>query len=430
MSPYLATVPRTWPAQTGRMRPGLTEMARTSARPTGVRRRRRFRLRWRGSRFLVRWSRLPGLRTLRPPCRLLPPTSMPQTGRLLTGALPSRPPLSRARQTGWPQRRAPLSRPDRTRPPQVRVLPMRVCLVGLLRTRVPPMGAHQSEARPMRVCLVRLVGVLLMGARRVGLPRCRCLGSGGPRRLLCRRCLQSRRWLRPAHSGLPRPRSPSNQPNRSSRTSRAGRPSQVSHPNRANRVSRFSRAGLAGRVGRAIRAIRAIRVSLVGRPSRGSRFSLVGLVRRVGVLLGWVPRGLTPGLRRPRVCRPARGQERLLPRPARSPSPQLRRHSRRLSAAPPVAPLGTPQVAVLGTRLVVVLVGALLGTHPVAVLVGAVPTPRPGQRRGPRPVRGPVLRPVRRLARPVPPPPVDARRPRPRSRPSWPPPATPSETPS
>ena len=291
----------------------------------------------------------------------------------------------------------------------------RVRLVGLLRTRVPPMGAHQSEARPMRVCLVRLVGVLLMGARRVSLPRRRRLGSGGPRRLLCRRCLRSRRWCRPALSGLPRPRSPSSQPNRFSRTSRAGR------------VSRFSRAGLVGRVGQASRAIRA---SLVGRPSRGSLFSLAGRVCRVGVLLGRVPRGLMPGLRRPRVCRPARGQEHLPPRPVQGPRPgpslQLRRHNRRLSAAPPVAPLGTPQVAVLGTRLVVVLVGAPRGTLPVVVLVGVAPTPRPGQRRGPRPVRGPGLRPVR----PVPPPPVDARRPRTRSRPSWPPPVTPSETPS
>ena len=298
----------------------------------------------------------------------------------------------------------------------------RVRLVGLLRTRVPPMGAHQSEARPMRVCLVRLVGVLLMGARRVGLPRRRCLGSGGPRRLLCRRCLRSRRWCRPALSGLPRPRSPSSQPNRFSRTSRAGR------------VSRFSRAGLVGQPNRASR---------VGRPIRGSLFSLAGRVCRGGVLLGWVPRGLMPGLRPPRVCRPARGQEHLPPRPVQGPRPgpslQLRRHNRRLSAAPPVAPLGTPQVAVLGTRLVVVLVGAPRGTRlvvvlvgaprgtlPVVVLVGVAPTPRPGQRRGPRPVRGPGLRPVR----PVLPPPVDARRPRIRSRPSWPLPVTPSEMPS
>ncbi|OLO58239.1 hypothetical protein BKH23_13305, partial [Actinomyces oris] len=71
----------------------------------------------------------------------------------------------------------------------MRVRPMRVRLVGAPRTRVRPMGAH-----------------------RVRLPRRRRLGSGGPRRLLCRRCLRSRRWCRPAHSGLPRPRPPSNQP--------------------------------------------------------------------------------------------------------------------------------------------------------------------------------------------------------------------------
>ena len=213
-------MPRTWPAQTGWIRPGWTEVPRTSARPTGVRRRRRLRLRWQVSRFLVRRSRLPGPRTLRPPCRLLPPTSTPQTGQPLTGALPSR-----AGQTGWSQRRAPLSRPDQTRAPQVRV-----SLVGVPRARV-----------------------LLMGAHWVRLPRRRRLRPGGPRRrYLCRRCLRSRRWRRPAHSGLPRPRPPSNQPNQ---FSRAGRPSQVSHPNRANRasragrVSRFSRAGLAGRAG-------------------------------------------------------------------------------------------------------------------------------------------------------------------------------------
>ena len=225
MSPYLATVPRTWPAQTGRMRPGWPEVPRTSARPTGVCRRRRFRLRWRGSRFLVRRSRLPGPRTPRPPCRLLPPTSTPQAGRFLTGALPSR-----AGQTGWSQRRAPLSRPDQTRVYLMRA--HRAGLVGVPRTRVHPMGTHR----------VRLVGVPRtrvhpMGVHRVRLPGRRCLGPGVPRRLLCRRCLRSRRWRRPAHSGLPRPRPPNNQPNRFSRTSRAGR------------VSRFSRAGLAGRAG-------------------------------------------------------------------------------------------------------------------------------------------------------------------------------------
>ncbi|WP_143223349.1 polymorphic toxin type 15 domain-containing protein [Actinomyces oris] len=300
---------------------------------------------------------------------------------LLTGALPSRPPLSRARQTGWPQRRAPLSRPDQTRPPQVR-------------------------AHPMRVCLVRLVGVLLMGALRVGLPRRRRLGSGGPRRLLRRRCLRSRRWCRPAHSGLPRPRPPNNQ------VSRADRPIRTSQANRDNRFSRVSRADRASRVSR---------FSLVGRPSRVSLFRLVSLVCRVGVLLGRVPRGLTPGLRPPRVCRPAKRQERLLPRPVQGPrpgpAPQPGRHSRRPSAAPAGAPLGTHPAAPLGTPQV-----AVLGTLPVAVLVGAVPTPRPGQRRGPRPVRS--------RARPVPPPPAHARRPRTRSRPSWPLPVTPSETPS
>ena len=250
-----------------------------------------------------------------------------------------------------------------------------------------------------------LVGVprtraLPMGARRVGLPRRRCLGPGVPRRLLCRRCLRSRRWCRPAHSGLPRPRPPSSQPNRFSRTSRAGR------------VSRFSRAGLVGQPNRASR---------VGRPIRGSLFSLAGRVCRGGVLLGGVPRGLMPGLRRPRVCRPARGQDHLPPRPVQGPRPgpslQLRRHNRRPSAAPPGPPLGRPPVVPWGTLL-------------AAVLVGAVPTPRPGQRRGPRPVRGPGPRPVRSLARPVLPPPVDARRPRIRSRPSWPPPAILSEMPS
>ena len=214
-------MPRTWPAQTGWIRPGWTGVPRTSARPTGVRRRRRLRLRWQVSRFLVRRSRLPGLRTPRRPCRLLPPTSTPQAGRFLTGALPSR-----AGQTGWSQRRAPLSRPDQTRVYLMRVRPMRVRLVGAPRTRVLPMrvrlvGVPRTRVRPM-------------GAHRVRLPRRRRrrLRPGGPCRLLCRRCLRCRRWCRPAHSGLPRPRPPSNQPNQ---FSRAGRPSQVSHPNRANR---------------------------------------------------------------------------------------------------------------------------------------------------------------------------------------------------
>ena len=253
------------------------------------------------------------------------------------------------------------------------------------------MGAHR----------VRLVGAPRTRAHRAGLPR--CLRPGGPRRLLRR--LLRRRCLsrRPAHSGLPRPRPPSNQPNQPSTTSQAGRPNR---PNQASRASRASRV-----------------VSRAGRASRAGRFGLVGLVCRVGVLLGrapQVPRGLLPGLRPPRVCGPAREQEQLLPRPGQDPKPGPRpqpgRHSRRRVAAPPVVVLGT-------------LPAAVWGTLPVVVLVGAARTPRPGQRPAPRPVPGLGPRLGLRRARPVPPPLAHARRPRTRSRPARPLPATPNETP-
>ena len=209
-----------------------------------------------------------------------------------------------------------------------------------------------QRVRPMRVCLVRLVGVPRtrvrpMGALRVRLPRRRRLGPGVPRRLLCRR------WRRPAHSGLPHPRPPSNQPNQVSRASRPSQANRAGQGSRDGRPSRFSRA------------------SRVGQPNRASRFGRASLVCRGGVLLGRAPRAPTPGLRPPRVCRPVKGQERLLPQPVQgprpAPAPQPGRLNRRLSAAPPVAPRGRPPVAVWGML-------------PVAVLVGAVLTPRRGPR--------------------------------------------------
>ena len=252
-------------------------------------------------------------------------------------------------------------------------------------------------ARRVRLGGAPRVRVHPMGAHRAGLPRRRRLGPGGPRRLLRRRCLRSRR---PARSGQPRPRPPSNQLNQPSRTSRANQAGRVS---RAGRPSRTSRASQVGRV-----------VSRAGRASRAGRFGLVGRVCRVGVLLGrapQVPRGLLPGLRPPRACRPARGQAHLLPRPGQDPKPGPRPQPGRLSRRRVAAPVGPPR-----------------GTPPVVVLVGAAPTPRPGQRPAPRPVPGLGPRLVRRRARPVPPPLAHARRPRTRSRPARPPPATPNET--
>ena len=248
-------------------------VSRRGEHPTGVPRGR-----------LLRWSRLPGPRTPRPPCRLQPPTSTPQTGT----------PPSRTLQTGQSRRRALLSRPD-----QIRVRPMRAPqtgarragLVGVSRARVHPMGAH-----------------------RAGLPRRRRLGPGGPRRLLRRRCLSRR----PARSGLPRPQPPSNQPNQPSTTSQASR--VVS---RAGQLSQASQAGRFGLVGRVCR----VGVLLERAPQ--------------------VPRGLLPGLRPPRVSGPAREQAHLLPRPAQRPRPG-RHSRRRVAAPPVVVLGTLPVVVLVG----------------------------------------------------------------------------------
>ena len=385
--------------RTGWTRLGRVGVSRRWAYPTGGLRGCRFRVR----RCRLRWSRLPGPRTPRRPCRLQPPTSTPQTGT----------PPSRTLQTGQSRRRALLSRPD-----QIRVRPMRAPQTGARRAGL--VGAPRTQVHPM-------------GVHRAGLPRRRRLGRGGPRRLLRRRCLRSRR---PAHSGLPRPRPPSNQPNQPSTTSQpnqASRASQFSQAGRANQASRvvsragqLSQASQAGRVSQAGRANQASRVvSRAGRASRAGRFGLVGLVCRVGVLLGrapQVPRGLLPGLRPPHACRPAREQAHLLPRPAQCPRPG------RLSRRRVAAPVGPARGTLPAVAPVAALVGAPRGTPPavvrgmlpVVVLVGAVLTPRPGQR------PGPCL--VRRRVRLVLPPLAHARGPRIRSRPAWPPPATPNET--